>query len=161
MIRRLLPPLALLAAVVLTAPATLAARPATKQYVAPRGSGALFLITGHGWGHGVGMGQWGAEGYAQHGYAYEDILAADYPGTALSQTKVRKLRVLLVDGAKRLTVSSDHAIAVVDGTGAKHTFPAGRTKLTTSLPYPPPLTLSDRNAFAGHLDAWLAHRKAS
>jgi uncharacterized protein YaiI (UPF0178 family) len=26
---------------------------------------------------------------------------------------------------------------------------------------PPPLTLSDRKAFAGHLDAWLARRKAS
>jgi uncharacterized protein YaiI (UPF0178 family) len=26
---------------------------------------------------------------------------------------------------------------------------------------PPPLTQADRNAFAGHLDAWLAHRPAS
>ena len=26
-----------------------------------------FVITGHGWGHGVGMAQWGAYGYAKHG----------------------------------------------------------------------------------------------
>ncbi len=143
-IRRLTLPLVLLAAVFLTVPATHAARPAAKPspYVAPRGSGALFLITGHGWGHGVGMGQWGAQGYALHGFAYEDILAAYYPGTALSQTKVQKLRVLLADGVKRLTVSSGQPIAVVDGTGATHTLPAGSTKLTTALPYPAPLTLS-------------------
>ena len=27
-----------------------------------------FTITGHGWGHGVGMSQWGAYGYAKHGW---------------------------------------------------------------------------------------------
>ena len=142
MIRRLLLPLALLAAVVLAAPATHAAGKVAPAYVAPRGSGALFLISGHGWGHGVGMGQWGAEGHALHGDSYDDILSAYYPGTVLAQTKVRKLRVLLVDGLRRLTVSSDKPIGVVDGTGAAHTFPAGSTKLTTKLPYPAPLTLS-------------------
>ncbi len=134
MIRRLPLPLALLAAVVLAVPATHAARAAAPAYVAPRGSGALFLITGHGWGHGVGMGQWGAEGYALHGYSYEDILAAYYPGTALSQTKVRKIRVLLADGQRRLTVSSDKPIAVVDGHGATHTFPAGSTQAHDEAP---------------------------
>ncbi len=54
-----------------------------KQYVAPAGSGALFLVSGHGWGHGVGMGQWGAQGYALQGYTYDQILAAYYPGTTL------------------------------------------------------------------------------
>src|SRR5262249_1125867 len=44
-------------------------------YVAPARSGVLFLFSGHGWGHGVGMGQWGAQGYAQQGYTYEQILA--------------------------------------------------------------------------------------
>jgi stage II sporulation protein D len=28
---------------------------------------SLFLIKGAGWGNGVGMSQWGAEGYAAHG----------------------------------------------------------------------------------------------
>jgi len=141
-IRRLSLPLALLAAVVLTAPATHASPATTTQYVAPRGSGALFLFSGHGWGHGVGMGQWGAQGYALHGYTYEDILAAYYPGTTLSQTTTRRIRVLLADGQRHLTVSSDQSISVVDGSGAKHTLPAGTTKLTMALPYPPPLTLS-------------------
>ena len=75
------------------------------------GSGSLFLISGHGWGHGVGMGQWGAEGYALHGYTYDEILAAYYPGTVLSRTTVRKLRVLLADGVSapdRLLRPVDH-----------------------------------------------------
>jgi stage II sporulation protein D len=142
-IRRLFLPLALLAAAFLSASATHAASPATKPpYVAPRGSGALFLVTGHGYGHGVGMGQWGAQGYALHGYSYDEILAADYPGTALTQTSIRKIRVLLADGVKRLTVSSDQSIGVVDGNGATHTLPAGTTTLKTKLAYPAPLTLS-------------------
>lgn len=140
--RRLALPLALLA-VAVAVPATHAAGTATaRRYVAPKGSGALFLISGHGWGHGVGMGQWGAEGYALHGYTYDQILAADYPGTNLSTTAVHKLRVLLADGEKSLTVSSDQPITVVDGDGATHTFAAGSTKLTAALPYPAPLTLS-------------------
>jgi stage II sporulation protein D len=166
-IRRLILPLALLAVVVQAVPATHAAPPITKQYVAPRGSGALFLITGHGYGHGVGMGQWGAQGYALHNVSYEDILAAYYPGTELSQTTVRKLRVLLAEGQRRLTVSSDQPIAVVDGTGATHTLPAGSTTLTMALPYPDPLTLSPArgttlklgNAYRGKLVISLVNGK--
>jgi stage II sporulation protein D len=141
-IRRLSLPLALLAVLLVAVPATHAARTAAIPYVAPHGSGALFLISGRGWGHGVGMGQWGAEGYALHGYSYEDILAAYYPGTALSQTTARRIRVLLTDGMRSLTVSSDQPITVVDGDREKHTLPVGSTTLTTALPYPAPLKLS-------------------
>ncbi len=142
--RRLLVLLALVAAVLAAVPASHAARAGAgaAQYVAPNGSGALFLFNGHGWGHGVGMGQWGAEGYALHGYTYDQILAAYYPGTVLSRTSLRKIRVLLADGEPSLTVASDQPISVRDGDGATHTFPAGTTKLITPLPYPAPLTLS-------------------
>ena len=33
-------------------------------------AGTVFLLDGRGWGHGVGMSQWGAEGYARHGFDY-------------------------------------------------------------------------------------------
>ncbi|MDX6424876.1 MAG: hypothetical protein QOD52_281, partial [Gaiellaceae bacterium] len=33
-------------------------------------AGTVFLLDGRGWGHGVGMSQWGAEGYARHGFGY-------------------------------------------------------------------------------------------
>jgi stage II sporulation protein D len=140
-----------LAAAVAVVSSTHAAAPPS-QYVAPVGSGALFVISGHGWGHGVGMGQWGAEGYALQNYPYQQILAAYYPGTALGQSSVKKIRVLLADGRKRLTLSSDQPVAVVDGNGASHTLAAGSTKLTPALdlavdgraaqPLTPPLTFS-------------------
>ncbi len=41
------------------------------------------LIAGGGYGHGVGMSQEGALGYAEHGFGYQAILAHYYTGTAL------------------------------------------------------------------------------
>ena len=38
---------------------------------AQAGAGTVFLIDGRGWGHGVGMSQYGARGYAQAGWRYE------------------------------------------------------------------------------------------
>ena len=55
------------------------------------------MISGHGWGHGVGMSQWGAYGYAQHGLTYDKILAHYYPGTTLATTTVKSIRVLLAN----------------------------------------------------------------
>jgi SpoIID/LytB domain protein len=48
----------------------------------PSGSATL-LITGGGYGHGVGMSQQGALGYAEHGFDYKAILAHYYSGTSL------------------------------------------------------------------------------
>jgi SpoIID/LytB domain protein len=110
-----------------------AARSTGPQYVEPAGSGALFLVSGHGYGHGVGMGQWGAQGYAQQGYAYDAILDAYYPGTTLGQTATTTVRVLLASGKKKLTISSKKQIAVEDGDGVDHTLPAGSTTLTPAL----------------------------
>jgi stage II sporulation protein D len=150
--RRSLLAAALLVSVAVLAPATHAAHAPAKQYVAPAGSGALFLVSGHGWGHGVGMGQWGAEGYALQGFTYDEILSSYYPGTTPDQTTVKKIRVLVASGMKQLLLSSDEPIAVVDATGAKHTLAAGRTKLTRGMKLAvdggpaqalePPLTLS-------------------
>ena len=45
------------------------------------GSGdGTFTITGSGWGHSVGLSQWGAYAMAQQGYTYEDILTFYYTG---------------------------------------------------------------------------------
>ena len=50
---------------------------------AQAGAGTVFVVNGHGWGHGVGMSQYGARGYAQAGWGYERILAHYYPGREL------------------------------------------------------------------------------
>jgi stage II sporulation protein D len=143
---------ALLAAVLLVSAPHAAPSHSATQYVAPAGSGALFLISGHGYGHGVGMGQWGAQGYALQGYSDDQILAAYYPGTTAGQTTVTLIRVLLANRKKTLTISSRKAISVEDGDGVEHTLAAGKTTLTPALELPvdggspqaltPPLTFS-------------------
>lgn len=43
-----------------------------------------FVFDGQGWGHGVGLCQWGCRGMAEQGYNYQQILQHYYPGTTLS-----------------------------------------------------------------------------
>ena len=57
---------------------------------------ATLVIQGAGDGHGVGMSQEGALGYAQHGYSYQAILAHYYTGTALGTAPAgTEVRVLM------------------------------------------------------------------
>src|SRR3954454_2270545 len=100
---------------------------------APAGSGALFLFSGHGWGHGVGMSQYGAYGYAQHGATYEEILAHYYPGTTLGPAPVSTIRVLLAEKRKTLTLSSQSDFTIRDAAGTRVTLPAGTLALTPKL----------------------------
>ncbi len=130
---RSLAALSVCAVAVLLVSASHAAPSSGPHYVAPAKSGALFLVSGHGNGHGVGMGQWGAQGYAQQGYTYDQILAAYYPGTTLGDTAKTSIRVLLASGKKKLTISSKQPITVEDGDGIDHTLPAGSTTLTPAL----------------------------
>ena len=55
-----------------------------------------FTIRGAGFGHGVGMSQYGAYGFALNGAAYRDILAHYYTGTAIGGLDpAQRVRVLL------------------------------------------------------------------
>ena len=44
-----------------------------------------FVFNGKGYGHGVGLSQWGAKGMAEKGYKYTEILEHFYPGTRIEQ----------------------------------------------------------------------------
>src|SRR3954462_16038175 len=60
---------------------------ATLLLAAPTaGANTTFTIRGAGFGHGVGMSQYGAMGYASHGWTAAQILAHYYTGTALGTT---------------------------------------------------------------------------
>jgi stage II sporulation protein D len=81
-----------------------------------------FTIRGAGFGHGVGMSQYGAMGYAQHGWDAAKILGHYYTGTALGTTDPnRKVRVQLVADSRSLRIS-----------GARQ---AGSRKLDPSVTY--------------------------
>jgi SpoIID/LytB domain protein len=72
-----------------TAVAALALAPAARGSVS-------WLVKGHGFGHGVGVSQYGAYGYALHGKGYRFILAHYYQGTTIGQVAgTRIVRVLL------------------------------------------------------------------
>lgn len=53
--------------------------------IAPRPSSGQFTFEGRGWGHGVGMSQWGAKAMADRGWKAEKILEHYYPGTTLKR----------------------------------------------------------------------------
>jgi stage II sporulation protein D len=74
-----------------------------------------FTIRGAGFGHGVGMSQYGAMGYAEHGWKAPDILAHYYSGTALGTTDPNHaVRVQLVPQTGAAKISG----AVAAGTHA-------------------------------------------
>lgn len=55
----------------------------TRWARAPKVEGGVFVVAGHGWGHGVGLCQFGASGYASRGASYRAILARYYVGAEL------------------------------------------------------------------------------
>jgi SpoIID/LytB domain protein len=91
----------------------------------PRQGTPTFVVSGRGWGHGVGLSQWGAYGFAREGASFDEILAHYYQGTTLGPAPVSRVRVLLAAARKRVTVSSVGAFRVRDGAGATHTVAAG------------------------------------
>jgi SpoIID/LytB domain protein len=63
---------------------------------APASAASRFVIRGAGFGHGVGMSQYGAYGFALHGVGYRDILAHYFTGTSIGTADTeREVRVLL------------------------------------------------------------------
>ena len=103
------------------------------QPPAPPPSGPAFFVAGHGWGHGIGLAQYGAYGYALHGWTYDRIVAHYYPGTTLGQAPVKRVRVLLVPSAKRVVISSRSPFTVRDGAGKTHRLSAGKHQLGPGL----------------------------
>ena len=106
---------------------------ATGCVAAKAGTGALFVFSGHGFGHGIGMSQYGAWGYALHGYGYQQILSHYYPGTTLGTTPATLIRVLLADGKKTLKLSCKAPFTVTDANGVTVALPAGSISLGTKL----------------------------
>lgn len=50
-------------------------------------SGSGMKFTGRGWGHGVGMCQWGAKALAEQGKTYREILEFYYPGATITRIR--------------------------------------------------------------------------
>jgi stage II sporulation protein D len=69
---------------------------------APAQGASRLVVRGAGFGHGIGMSQYGAMGYAQQGADHATILGHYYTGTRLAKLgQARDVRVLLKTAAER------------------------------------------------------------
>lgn len=76
----------------------------------------IVRVAGRGWGHAVGMSQWGAHGMARLGEGYEDILRHYYTGTEVDEVEdPGALSVGVAWGRKAVTVNG--SFRIVDGRG--------------------------------------------
>ena len=151
--------LGLALAVVLGLAGVVAAPPVTSGAVE-----AQLTVNGRGWGHGRGMSQYGAYGYAvDHGWGFAQILDHYYGGTTAGTVPNsvitvellsmngrplvvtgRQLRVngAAVGAAARLTLQPDNSVRVESGTGCVSatwtpvpgTFTGNATRVTSAVP---------------------------
>ena len=103
------------------------------------------MITGAGDGHGVGMSQDGALGYAQHGWSDQAILAHYYTGTAIGQAPPNaSVRVLI--GSKVQTIALESYV---------------RGVVSAEMPAEWPLAALEAQAIASRTYALTAHAGGS
>ncbi|HMD57605.1 MAG TPA: SpoIID/LytB domain-containing protein [Solirubrobacteraceae bacterium] len=89
---------------------------------APAGASTL-VVTGAGDGHGVGMSQDGALGFARHGFSYEQILAHYYTGTTIGMARAGSaIRVLV--GSKVVKVPLERYVRGVVAAEMPANWPA-------------------------------------
>ncbi len=92
----------------------IAPTPALADSFVPVSSNGVFAISGHGYGHGIGMSQYGAFGAAQQGLTVGQILSFYYPGTTQQQIGNPQIRV-------HLTAYDSSGITMVTPTGQSMT----------------------------------------
>ena len=146
------------ATLALAGPALAAGTPASTLYV-----------SGGGYGHGIGMSQYGAYGYALHGWTYQQILGHYYTGTALGKTNPdQTVRVLLGSGSaafagathvgnKSLNPSLTYdVVPLANGSLKIVNQSSGKAVGTFSSPLtavgPGPLSLAGLGAYRGSLE---------
>jgi stage II sporulation protein D len=103
----------------------LSAAPAQRAMHARVSTTPSFFIIGRGWGHGIGLSQYGAYGYALKGFKWDRIVTHYYRGTTIGQAPIKRVRVLLARGRPRVTVSSKQPFAVTDAEGNRYSLEAG------------------------------------
>jgi stage II sporulation protein D len=95
-------------ALLVAMPATLltcACTAAASSHAAP--SAATLVISGGGYGHGVGMSQEGALGYAEHGFSYTAILSHYYTGTSIGSAPAHaQVRVMMGGKVHKLALET-------------------------------------------------------
>ncbi|MCU1596095.1 MAG: hypothetical protein JWO12_3487, partial [Frankiales bacterium] len=156
--RALLALTGLLLAVAVAPPA--AAVTVDETYLVP--ANGSFAVEGHGWGHGHGLSQTGAQGAATQGKTADFITSFYYPGTTRTTLAAAAIRVLIsADSGGDTQVYPGNGLTVTDlATGSVATLPAGPTRWRTTTDSAglhlqsyssgwTPFTLNGKTTFAG------------
>jgi len=80
------------------------------------------VISGRGFGHGVGLSQYGAYGYAQHGRSYSAILGHYYRGTDIATIRTKRLRILLASSRSSVRFRGASRLAGVRALNKRATY---------------------------------------
>jgi stage II sporulation protein D len=89
----------------------------------------VFTLVGHGWGHGIGMSQYGALGYAEHGFGYKQILRHYFTGTRIAPLSRSVTERVLLSSGPAVHFGASSAMTLRDAAGAKKTLAAGKYHL--------------------------------
>ncbi|MGC4378012.1 SpoIID/LytB domain-containing protein [Fictibacillus sp. Mic-4] len=94
-----------------------------------------YLFTGKGWGHGVGMTQWGAKGMAEAGFNYHQILSHYYTGITFKtiDTSKKDVRIALSLGLSKADVQGLGNYTIQDMNGNVLFIPAKATATTITV----------------------------
>jgi SpoIID/LytB domain protein len=77
----------------------------TMALVAPAGAKKMVKINGRGWGHGIGMSQYGAYGFARQGWGGERMLRHYYTGANVTKRNIgADVRVSMLQGRSSITI---------------------------------------------------------
>jgi stage II sporulation protein D len=100
-------------------------------------SQTMFTLVGRGWGHGIGMSQYGAEGYAinQPTWNYWNIITHYYTGVTRGKVSNKTIRVLLQSGISNATIAATGEYTITPSTAATSapsaTVPGGASATVT------------------------------
>ena len=125
--------------------ATLICALATLAFCATPADASTLLIEGAGDGHGVGMSQEGALGYATHGATYQAILAHYYTDTTLGQAPAKAI-IRVLEGSKVVKVPLERYV---------------RGVVAAEMPSSWPLAALEAQAVASRTYALTAHAGGS
>jgi hypothetical protein len=96
------------------------------KWATVRQEGQVAVISGRGWGHGVGMVQWGLKGKADRGMSYGEMLSFYYGGLKpVKRPEPDKVRVGLAVNLEEITIERRGDVRV-DGAS----FPEGPVRIT-------------------------------
>ncbi len=126
--------------------------------VYPRPADGSYDVRGGGFGHGIGMSQYGADGAGRAGLTHAQILSFYYPGTTLEKRTTGTVRIGITTDSDGVTEVTHRPGLVVSGApgGRTYALPGGydRWRVRATSATAPACTLEGRTSTGSWRAAW-------